>query len=63
MEGSTSLAKHSSLSGEGRICSQVWHATVTSKSVKSFHLPKDTNAQLNMLLLSHFSRVRLCVTP
>ena len=48
MEGSTSLAKHSSPAGEGRICSQVWDVTVTSKSIKSFHLPKDTNARINM---------------
>jgi len=63
MEGITSLAKHSSLAGEGRICSQVWDVTVTSKSIKSFHLPKDTNAQLNMLLLSRFSHVQLRATP
>ena len=45
--GSALQAECSSLAGEGGISLQVWDETGTSKSIKIFHLPKDTNAQVN----------------
>lgn len=45
--GSNLQAECSSLAGEGGICLQVWDETGTSKSIKTFHIPKDTNAQVN----------------